>query len=124
MSYINKFGASSRPLTNMNQQTAKIISNTLGWISAGLAVASIFIALRIRNYNLAHPDAHSEWAAQLLLGFWAIIPPVWFIVEFRYLTDDSEVSRTKHSHDLSRNVWIALLLILGAIISGKLPGVS
>ena len=62
-----------------------------------------------------------SWGS-ILLALWALCPPVWFLAEF--LTefpygnpiDPHRMERLKHMQSLSRNIWLAFIIILGLIM--------
>lgn len=84
----------------------------LTWLTVVLAVASLVFAWRLRA------SGHAE-SGHLLVGAWTLIPPVWFLVEWclfsRHL-DDREREHVKHLQDLARNIWLALIAVLAAIL--------
>ena len=105
----------------MNKKTIKIpISFKLSMV---LAAISLVAALYIRTNS---QDIVKPWG-YMLLGFWALAPPVWFLFEFTYRLpkqDDKradEMSRLKHLHDLSRNIWLAFIVVLAAIMGVGWP---
>lgn len=90
-------------------------------VSAGLGMVSLFIALLIRaNYFCKSPWGYA------LLGLWTLVPPLWFLYEFQsefprdHKKPQEEVDRLKHLHDLSRNIWVAFVIVLAAIMGIKL----
>jgi len=86
-------------------------------ISTVLALASLFIAFMIRG----EPKGVRELHAQILVGFWALIPPVWFLLEWGCFTGPAETEHVKHCHELARNIWLALVVILAVIAGIKWP---
>ncbi len=91
------------------------------WVSAGFAVLSIIAAIVIRcNY----PEAVNT--GYILVLFWVLAPPVWFFFEWAVLCPNDltpeESSRIKHLHDLGRNIWLALVIVLAAILNYDYPG--
>ena len=54
---------------------------------------------------------------KLIVGVWAVAPPVFFWVDWvefcAYMKPESkERDVAKHTHDLSRNIWLGLLAVL------------
>ncbi len=92
-------------------------------VSAVLAVLSLAVAAALRNMwsDYVNPLGY------ILLAFWALVPPVWFVYEFAsafpkgHKEPQAEVDRLKHLHDLSRNVWLAFVVVLAAIMGVKWP---
>lgn len=57
-----------------------------------------------------------------LTGFWVIVPPVFFWVDWVIFCDglgDPEREAAKHTHDLSRNIWVAFAGILYFLFFGR-----
>lgn len=92
-------------------------------VSAVLAGSSLLLALLLRKYGCSYID---PWG-YLLLGLWALVPPVWFLFEFAsdfpkgHSESTEVVDRLKHLHDLSRNIWLAFVVVLAAIMGVKWP---
>lgn len=86
-------------------------------VSAGLGMVSICIAVMVKfNYLKTMPWGYT------LLGLWTLVPPLWFLYEFQsefprdHKKPQEEVDRLKHIHDLSRNIWVAFIVVLAAIM--------
>jgi hypothetical protein len=65
-----------------------------------------------------------EELGKLLVGFWGLGPPLFFWFDWFWLgwyADDTEREIAKHTHDLSRNIWIALVAILTVLFAINLP---
>lgn len=92
-------------------------------VSAALASSSLLLAFLFRNYWSACID---PWG-YALLGLWALVPPLWFLFEFAsdfpkdHKKPPEEVERLKHLHDLSRNIWLAFVVVLAAIMGVRWP---
>ena len=86
-------------------------------ISAVLGIASLFIAIHIRGEQKELRELH----AQVLIGFWALVPPVWFLLEWGWFTGVGEEEHVKHAHELARNIWLALVVVLAVIAGIKWP---
>ncbi len=91
----------------------------VGWLSAVLALISLYLAFQLRPKNKQDPEEE----AYFLLAFWAVVPPTWFLVEYVFWPplDGRDDERTKHLHDLSRNIWLALIVVLAAIMRVQWP---
>jgi hypothetical protein len=96
-----------------------------GWVIAGFAaVASLILALMpsIAIFSLTHKQF-----GKYIVFFWVLIPPIWFWLEW-----NSAASRNKkndrewktHAHDLGRNFWLAITLMLTYLFDIKLPGIG
>jgi hypothetical protein len=62
----------------------------------------------------------------VIVAFWAIVPPAFFWLDWVYFCSDMksdapERDIAKHTHDLSRNVWLGLVFAL-SLIFFKTPG--
>jgi hypothetical protein len=90
-------------------------------LSASLAIGSITLAILLETVWCQYKP---HWGLPLI-GAWVAVPPIWFFFEY-YLWPPSadKDERTRHFHDLSRNLWLALVVILAAIMEIKFPGSS
>lgn len=62
-----------------------------------------------------------------LVGFWVLAPPIFFWIDWVLFCrgmDEKEQEVVIHTHDLSRNIWLALIAILTVLFNIKLvnPG--
>jgi hypothetical protein len=90
------------------------------WLAAIAAVASLGIALVCRMWFPRLKEQIAPW----LLSIWALVPPVWFYVDWARLnpTQPDERDYLKHLHDLARNIWLAYVVVLAAVLDVKWPG--
>lgn len=114
------------PLTIPNQHAWLI--EVMMLISAVLFVASVFTALWLRKASAEGRKSRSEVEkiGYLMLGAWVLLPPIWFFAEFQLLHtnifgDQFEMARVKHSQELARNIWLAFVVVLAAVIGVKWP---
>jgi hypothetical protein len=87
------------------------IRKTLGPI---LAIVGLFYTYR------SHLDACPR---EVIFAAWALLPPIWLILEYWLLFDRNEESSKdfetfKHSQSLARNLWGGFLIFLVAFYSG------
>jgi hypothetical protein len=83
------------------------------------AVVSLGLAIRIRRGQAGKPSVK----AYFLVGSWALVPPVWFMVEWYLFTGNKEeFEYLKYSQELARNVWVALVIVLAKITGIAWPG--
>jgi hypothetical protein len=110
--------SSTSPPQTFGLRRSQVIA-IVGWASAVGAVASLYLAFQLRGA----PEAASPWGKYALLGFWAFVPPVWFFVEYVYWPPAAghEDDRAKHLHDLARNIWLALIVVLATIMDVPWP---
>jgi len=69
------------------------------------------------------PVTH-EQLGKVLIGFWALVPPVFLWTDwvgFRP-ADQNDKENAKHTHDLSRNIWLALVAVLTVLFNIKWTG--
>ncbi len=59
-----------------------------------------------------------------LLGLWVIVPPLWFLFEWTLSLElaPDEKENIKQYQELARNVWLAVIVLLGALMRAKLDG--
>ena len=84
------------------------------WAAGTLAIASLVVAL-IARHNDGIFCLSREIAAGVVIGAWVVLPPLFFWVDWVFYTTTDEESRAKHTHDLARNIWVALVLVLTAL---------
>jgi hypothetical protein len=96
--------------------------------SAILFIASLVYAYKLRTGSYAGSLTAEQVRVRgyILIGLWVILPPIWFFFEFQYLHpnmlgDPAELSRVKQAQDLGRNIWLAFIVVLGAIVGVKWP---
>ena len=89
----------------------------MAWFSVLLAAYSLWSAYQIRRTGTCDATGYG------ILGFWAIAPPVWFLTEYYYWPPDkNDEERVRHLHELSRNIWIAMVIVLAQVMGAKWPG--
>lgn len=92
-------------------------------VSIVLVGLSLALAAALRYTGCAYVGPFGY----ILLGLWALVPPVWFLYEFTsdfpkgHKQSQGEVNRLKHLHDLSRNIWLAFVVVLAAIMGVTWP---
>lgn len=88
-------------------------------LSGVLAVASLAFALFV---HFCRPSLLEPYG-YVMLGLWALVPPLWFIYEWTLSASltQKERDRIKHFHELARNLWLALIVALGAIMGAANP---
>ncbi len=106
---------------SLRQVSRDKMLSTMVVVSGLAAVASLWLAYQLRTDWSKYKE---PWGF-VLLALWVAAPPVWFLTEYSFWPPigAAEDERTRHMHDLSRNIWLALLAIL-AITMGldlKLP---
>ena len=83
-----------------------------------LAVLGLFYTYR-SHLNACPPE--------VIFAGWAVLPPIWFILEYWLLFDRTKESIAdfeafKHSQALARNLWIGFLIFLAAFYLGRWGG--
>ena len=64
---------------------------------------------------------------EVIFAGWAILPPIWLILEYWLLFDSTEESLAafeafKYSQSLARNLWVGFLIFLAAFYLGESGG--
>jgi hypothetical protein len=95
----------------------KVVTIT-AWTSVLLAVASLALAFELRTTWSSYKQ---PWG-YVLLGLWALGPPMWFMAEYSFLppSEGHQNDRVKHLHDLARNLWLAFAVVLAVTMDIKL----
>jgi hypothetical protein len=91
-----------------------------GILSVLIAVWSLKMGLGEESTLFSLNHKHTGY---VLLAFWGLVPPAFFWVDWVFFcrgmtTPDRDIA--KHTHDLSRNIWLALIALL-AILFGINP---
>jgi hypothetical protein len=87
----------------------------MSWLSAIVAIVSLVAAIVVRS---CYPNMKTD-VGYPILALWFLGPPVWFWTEWILFSpsfDEKERDRVKHLHDLARNIWLALVVVLAAIL--------
>ena len=81
----------------------------------------------VRRYRKSEPTLRPKEKG-LILAFWIIAPPLWFLIEyyafFRIFEHFREDEHIRHFHELARNLWIAVVVLLTALYNNRLPGAA
>lgn len=100
-------------------------------VSIGLGLAGAAIILTGAALYLVAPpsaeipkaDVKPPFALALILGGWAVLPPLWFLFEWAMLRpSDSEGAAAKamiRSQELASKIWLAGLAVLALLYGVK-----
>jgi hypothetical protein len=85
-----------------------------GWTAGIVAAVSLWAAA---CNDFAHSWIERDNLGKLIVGIWALGPPVFFWVDWVFLCkymkpESKERDVAKHTHDLARNIWVGLLAVL------------
>ena len=100
-----------------------IINRWVVFISIGLAIVSLFLGWQVST-EVTAPNA--SWGSYIV-GFWTIAPPIYFWFDWAYLCEGSDkttLDQVKTTHDLSRNIWVALVALLTVMFKLKVLGMT
>ncbi len=95
---------------------------TCGSLSAILGVISLIVAI---NESFVFESCSRPCIGKLLVGFWVLAPPIFFWVDWVVFCrglSKAKLEVARHTHDLSRNIWLALIVMLAATFGLKLSG--
>jgi hypothetical protein len=90
-----------------------------GVIGALCAAISLGLGLKLINWTVDK---------QLILALWVAIPPLFFFCDWiKYGPEPKEenaalIESISHTHDLARNIWLALIVILTVLYEIPFPG--
>lgn len=85
-----------------------LIAAIAGLLSLGLAIWAPDPLLGLKREQIGY----------ILVGFWGLLPPIFFWVDwvvFGNKLEGADLEFAKHTHDLSRNIWLALVILLTAL---------
>ncbi len=93
------------------------------WVATVLACISTALAMMFRENWIGPKDPYGF----VLLTFWALVPPVWLLYE--YVSNcpagsspkEGDMDRLRQIQELSRNIWLAFLIVLAAIMDLDWP---
>jgi hypothetical protein len=95
---------------------AAVLSIFLLGISAYVAYAS-----RVDNW----PEEYRKFVGYFVVGGWALGPPLYLWADWiwyaRYLKGE-DLENMKYTHEVSRNIWLAVVVALAAAYDIKWPG--
>ena len=98
--------------------------NIYNWVFGAL---SVLIALLSLKMGLDQDSTlfwlNHEQTGYVLLAFWGLAPPAFFWVDWVVFCrgmSKNDRDTAKHTHDLSRNIWLALIALV-AILFGIKP---
>ncbi len=90
----------------------------------GAAVAACWtLWVAYQRIMLGDPLPSPSLTEKLLVALWAFGPPVFFWVDWVFFCDGLSAQKldvAKHTHDLSRNIWLMLVAILAYVVFGKI----
>ena len=88
-----------------------------------LTIASIVVGILHRFVLPIFHCQFSSWVGHSLVAAWIIGPPVWFSIEWHRASSPQSKNQLQpeklevlaHTHELDRNIWLALVVILAAL---------
>ena len=100
-----------------------IYNRLFGTIAAVFAIACVVIAWN-PTWTVGSLT-HKQFGA-VLIGIWVIAPPIFFWADWVCYSgafkDEGSRDLAKHTHDLSRNIWLALIVLLAYMFDVPLLG--
>jgi hypothetical protein len=110
--------------------THKRVVTRVFWASSCAAVLSVAWAFWYR-WSVCHCHAASDCKkalaedpySRLVVLLWICVPPLWFLYEWVSLSKGLPAEMRAdiaHSHDLARNIWLALVVLLTAVLGLQL----
>jgi hypothetical protein len=66
-----------------------------------------------------------DTVGKVIVFFWVIVPPIFFWIDwvgFYGQIPAGDRDFVKHTHDLSRNIWLALVVLLSFLFNIKVGG--
>lgn len=105
----------------MNQKSFNTLSTWLIWLAPTVSLA---FALWHQGCKWCHYDRQVPECVRFgIVALWALIPPAWLWydwLKYGQKAEDRQREYMMHLHGLVRNVWIALTLVLSALLDVKL----
>ncbi len=93
--------------------------NIVGTISAIALPLSLWLGTKEIGQKFLPTDS-IKVAQAVVLGFWVLVPPIWFWCEyfFFYATDLQPLDEFKHGQDQAAKIWVALIALLYGMYFG------
>lgn len=96
-------------------------------VTAIAGVLCVFWGIYWRSfiYNKAHPSIEhygTRYLNYVIVTLWTLVPPIWFWLEWFYSNPNApnfNAESFAHGHEVSRNIWVALVVVLVALF--KIP---
>jgi hypothetical protein len=100
---------------------------TFNWVFGGLGALIGAISLGIGLcVSLKFGPPHLKAWGPFVIGIWILVPPIFFWMDWVCFASELKTDElrdfAKHTHDLSRNIWIALAAILAYLFGVPLLG--
>lgn len=83
----------------------------------------------IRHYHTVDKQrkvGSVDWNKAMMLGFWVIVPPLWFVCEYfivlnhaHIVVDKDGFERFKYGQEVASKMWVAIVTLLGGLYFGK-----
>jgi hypothetical protein len=92
----------------------KIVNWVFGCVAAVAATGTLVLAFD--DFGCSGESLKARRAA--ILACWTLLPPVYFWFDWVFLCRDQQQTErevSKHTHDLSRNIWLGLVAVLAAL---------
>jgi hypothetical protein len=89
--------------------------NQFNQIFGGVSVLAAIASLVLAVCPLGLDPKHHKEIGYFVVATWVLLPPFFFWVDwvmFREGLSDKEKEAAKHTHDLSRNIWLGLVTVL------------
>jgi hypothetical protein len=97
------------------------------WVMGCLAViiATISLVASAKPPLVDFPIDHDR-LGKFIIALWVLLPPLAFWFDWYVLCANIEDPKDRdtiaHTHDLSRNIWLALVVVLTVAFGLKIPG--
>jgi hypothetical protein len=94
-----------------DNRTRDCVNVVIGILSVLGAAVSLIYAARVGA-------AGSEFWKRFIVGVWILLPPAYFWCDWQFLCakiPQRNIQSVKHLHDLARNIWLALVVVLIAL---------
>jgi hypothetical protein len=96
---------------------------SMGWLSAAAGFVSLAYATiwHFCLQGIAWLDALNH----VIVGLWTLLPPIWFWLEWYFSPHAPGTplwDSMTHGHEVSRNIWVALVVVLVAVFGLRWNG--
>lgn len=101
-------------LIQVRWPTYKLYNDFWTSLSACLAVFSIVLGFLSNWFTPLR-----FWIGPLIVGLWIVFPPLYLWIDWAVYAEETKThpghDYVKHNHDLARNIWVGLVVLLSGL---------
>lgn len=106
----------------MSDETIQWLAGRGASFISGFAAAASITYFFLYRHTIKTKSGTHYHIAMAILASWTLLPPIYFWLCWEFITVPAEAEHIKHTHELARNIWIALIVVLAVTADLKFPG--